>query len=369
MKSILRLLILLSTININCYGQTRIKDIASFEGVRENFLVGQGLVVGLNGTGDNLRNSIFTEKKLIDLLEKLRINVQGNDNNLKTKNIASVTVTASLPAFARQGSKIDVRVSTIGDARSLRGGILIPTPLIGPDGRTYVIATGPVSVSEFKPVSNDVKTQIQNIETNGIVQSGGIVETEVDFTLGESDEIRLALNSSDFTTANSIADSINSSILGNTASAIDSGTIKIKIPKNRKQDLVQFMSEIEQIMISPDYKAKIIISESTGTIVIGNNVQIRPVAIAQGNLVINVSDKIKQMNSSSPLLQDRTRDRISKGIDLKRGSELHSIENGSSLSDLVDGLNKLGVYPRDIINILYNMKNVGALDAVIEVVN
>jgi len=360
---------LLSTINLSCNAQTRIKDIATFEGVRENFLVGQGLVVGLNGTGDNLRNSIFTEKKLIDLLEKLRINVQGNDNNLKTKNIASVTVTASLPAFARQGSKIDVRVSTIGDARSLKGGVLIPTPLIGPDGRTYVIATGSVSVSEFKPISNDVKTQIQNIETNGIVQGGGIVETEIDFTLGESDEIRLALNSSDFTTANSVADSINSSILGNAATAIDSGTIKIRIPKNRKQDLVQFMSEIEQIQISPDYKAKIIISESTGTIVIGNNVQIRPVAIAQGNLVINVSDKVKQMSSSSPLLNDRARDRLSKGIDLKRGSEVHSIDSSSSLSELVDGLNKLGVYPRDIINILYNMKNVGALDAIIEVIN
>jgi flagellar P-ring protein precursor FlgI len=344
--------------------ETRIKDIASVEGVRENQLVGYGLAVGLGGTGDNIINSDFTKKGLTDFLERLGVNIQGA-SGLKTKNIAAVTVTANLPPFARQGARISVRVSAIGDAKSLKGGTLLVTPLLGADGSVYAVAQGHISIPEFTPASNDVKSKSQSVETNGVIQNGAIVEREIDFDLGLMNNIKFSLYYPDFTTAIAVSDAINDAIPGNTASALDSATISVVIPSNRRGDMVEFISQIERLTVKPDYTAKIVISEVTGTVVIGDKVRIRPVAIAQGNLVINVGGRAQEQNL--PLMTDAQQTSYLKGVNEQRGVGMADIQESATLSELVSGLNKLGVWPRDIINILYDMKSVGAIDAVIEV--
>lgn len=344
---------------------TRIKDIASIEGVRENLLVGHGLVVGLSGTGDNLKNAIFTQKGLTDFLERLGVNVQG-DANIKTKNIAAVTVTATLPAFARQGTKIDVKVSALGDAKSLRGGTLLATPLLGADGNVYAVSQGGVVISDFTPASADVKTKGKIVETNGYIQSGAIVEHEIDFNFSDMESIKFSLYSPDFNTAIAVAEAVNNHVPGNTANAIDAGTIEVTVPSYRQKDMIEFIAEVEGLSVTPDYKAKIVINEATGTVVIGDKVSIRPVAIAQGNLIVNVGqlDFDEKFGPTTPL---EKRDLVNSFVDQRRGRSVHHFQEGSTLSELVAGLNKMGVWPRDIISILHNMKSVGALDAVIEV--
>ncbi|KAF8818566.1 flagellar basal body P-ring protein FlgI [Rickettsia endosymbiont of Cardiosporidium cionae] len=344
--------------------ESRIKDIASVEGVRDNLLVGHGLVVGLNGTGDNLKNAVFTEKGLSDFLDRLGVNVQGS--NINTKNIAAVIVTANLPPFATQGNKIDIKVSALGDAKSLKGGVLLATTLLGADGKVYAVAQGTVSISDFVSISPEIKTRNRAIETNGYIQAGAIVENEINFQFNDMKNIRLSLHSPDFSTSYKIANAINNNIKGNIAMATDSATVKITVPEYRYQNLVDLISEIESISVVPDYKAKIVINESTGTIVIGDKVHIRPVAIAQGNLIVNVIQN--QYYDSLPFTTSQEDlENINNLVDQRRGSKMHNLEGGAKLSDLVTGLNKLGVWPRDIINILHNIKLVGALDAVIEV--
>jgi flagellar P-ring protein FlgI len=344
---------------------TRIKDIAAVEGVRENLLVGNGLVVGLSGTGDNLKNTVFTKKGLTDFLERLGVNVEGAD--LKTKNIAAVTVTANLHPFARQGGRIDVKVSALGDAKSIKGGTLLATPLVGADGNVYAVAQGPVSINDFTPVSADVKTKAKIVETNGYIQNGAIVEDEIDFVFSEMHRLKFSLYSPDFNTAIAIADVVNSKIPGNVATALDAGTVEIIVPKYRQEQVVEFIAEIESLEVKPDYKAKIVINESTGTVVIGDGVHIRPVAIAQGNLVVNVNQLEELDKQFGPPTPEENRNLVNTFVDSRRGRAVQKFEKAATLSELVDGLNKLGVYPRDIINILHSMKSVGALDAVIEV--
>ncbi len=343
---------------------TRIKDIAAVEGARENLLVGQGLVVGLEGTGDNLKNTVFTKTGLTDFLERLGVNVQGAD--IKTKNIAAVTVTSTLPAFSRLGTRIDIKVSALGDAKSLKGGTLLATPLLGADGNVYAVAQGAVSLSDFTPVSGDVKTKSSSVQTNGYIQSGAIVEDEIDFSFVDMHNIKFSLYSPDFGTAIAVAGAINDHVPGNTANALDAATIEITVPSYRKNDLVEFIAEIEGLEVVPDYKAKIVINESTGTVVIGDKVHIRPVAIAQGNLIVNVG-QLDFDEKFGPETDEKKRDLVNGFVDQKRGRSMHHFTEGATLSDLVSGLNRLGVFPRDIINILHNMKSVGALDAVIEV--
>jgi flagellar P-ring protein precursor FlgI len=358
------LLTLFTFFALSGYATTRIKDIAGVEGERENLLVGHGLVVGLNGTGDNLKNAVFTEKGLTDFLERLGVNVQGA--NIKTKNIAAVSVTASLPAFARMGTKIDIKVSALGDAKSLKGGTLLATPLLGADGNVYAVAQGPVALSNYVPVSGDVKTKAGAVETNGYIQSGAIVEDEIDFRFSDMQNIKFSLYSPDFGTAIAVASAINDHIPGNTAAAIDAATIQVTVPSYRQEKFVEFIADIEKLEVKPDYKAKIVINESTGTVVIGDRVNIRPVAIAQGNLIVNVG-QLAFDEIYGPETDEKKRDLVNSFVDQRRGRSLHHLNEGATLSDLVAGLNKLGVYPRDIINILHNMKSVGALDAVIEV--
>lgn len=343
--------------------ETRIKDISTFDGLRDNLLVGYGLVAGLNNTGDNLQNAVFTQQGLTDFLERLGVNMQGA--TLKTKNIAAVMVTANLPPFARQGARIDVKVSAIGDSKSLAGGTLLATPLLAANGDVYAVAQGHVAIPSFAPANEEVKTRSNSIETNGFIQSGAIIENELEFNLKDFSHLRLALNTPDFTTALNIANAINDHIKGNTASAIDAATVDITVPLYRKSEIVEFMSDIESISVTPDYKAKVVINEATGTVVIGDNVRIRPVAIAQGNLIINIGDDQQSLYpAATPLNRQEI---IDSAVNKRRGRGVGKFDSGASLSDLVAGLNKLGVYPRDIVNILHNMKSVGALDATIEV--
>lgn len=345
-----------------CYA-TRIKDIATIQGDRQNLLVGYGIVVGLNGTGDNLQNAVFTQKGLEEFLERLGVNIQGA--NLKTKNVAAVMVTGELPAFSRQGGRVDIKVSALGDAKSLKNGTLLATPLLGADGQVYVVAQGLVTIPDFQPVSDNVTTTSMGskLENNGYIQNGGIVEGELDFQFKDLDKIILALSSPDFSTALAVANSINDSIPGNTAEAKDPGTVEVTIPSYRKNEVIEFLSEIETLKVEPDYKAKVVINESTGTVVIGDNVKIRPVAIAQGNLVVNISpaDEVK------PNMNEDMQQKIERAVDKKRGKGVAEFKGGANLSEVVAGLNKLGVFPKDIVNVLLSMKSVGALDAVIEV--
>ncbi len=343
------IIFILSLSNI-VVASSRIKDVASIEGVRENILVGYGLIVGLNGSGDNMQNSAFTQKGLTDFLEKLGVNIQGSD--LKTKNIAAVTVTASLPAFARLGSKIDVKVSAIGDAKSLRGGMLLATPLLGADGNVYAVAQGQVSISQFDPASEQVKTKAKVIETAGLIHNGAIVENEIDFKLSTLSHIKLALHNPDLTTARVIADSINDKIPGNVALALDPGTVRVTIPTHHRDEIVAFLADIEQLHIKTDRKAKIVIDEATGTIVMGENVKISPIAISQGNLVINVG------GADNAAVNDIDR---GKGL-IKIGDR-----NDVDVNELITSLNQLGVWPRDITTILQNIKAAGALQAEIEI--
>lgn len=362
MKKFLLLLCSVFSLNI-ASADTRIKDISTFDGLRDNLLIGYGLAAGLNNTGDNLQNAVFTQQGLTDFLERLGVNMQGA--TLKTKNIAAVMVTANLPPFARQGSRIDVKVSAIGDAKSLNGGTLLATPLLAANGDVYAVAQGHIAIPTFTPSNEEVRTRSSAVETNGFIQSGAIIENELDFNLKDFVHLRLALNNPDFTTAINIANAINYHITGNTATATDAATVDITIPNYRKADIVEFMSEIESIGVTPDYKAKVVINESTGTVVIGDNVHIRPVAIAQGNLIVNVGDQQQSLYPASTPVNRQGG--VDSAINKRRGMGVSKLEGGANLSDLVSGLNKLGVYPRDIVNILHNMKSVGALDATIEV--
>ncbi len=347
-RSFLLVATLLTALGVN--SASRVKDIADFEGVRDNMLIGYGIIVGLNGTGDNLSNSVFTRKGLFEYLERMGMNVHGAE--ISSKNIAAVMVTANLPPFARIGSKIDVSVSAIGDATSLKGGMLLATPLLGPDGNVYAMAQGQLTLGGFEALNESVKTNSKGVNTRGYVQNGAVIEDEIDFAMNSMTHIKLALRNPDFSTSHALANAINDNILGNTARALDPGTVEITVPNYKREEIVNFMAEIENLKIETDKTAKIVVDESSGTIVMGSNVSISPVAVAQGNLIVTIGGE-NQPARPAP--------------DDERGSEMKILENPASLQDLVKGLNKLGVMPRDLINILKNIKASGALQAEIEV--
>jgi flagellar P-ring protein precursor FlgI len=332
------------------FADARIKDIVNFEGVRENMLVGYGLVVGLNGTGDNLKNSAFTEKGLKDFLEKLGVNTKGA--NLKTKNVAAVMVTASLPAFARTGNKIDINVSTMGDAKSLKGGTLLATTLLGADGEVYAIAQGPMSIGE---ATAPMKANL----AAGYIAAGAIVEREVAFQFNALKHIKCALKNPDITTARAIATTINAQFDSSIAVAEDPGTVILTIPQGKgKPSPLNLLADIENLNVYTDTTAKIIIDQATGTIVVGENVKISPVAISHGNLNIKISPEQQffySMSGEEP------------GTSVP-GQDIAMIEGGQTLQDLVQALNTLGIGPKDMISILKTIKGAGALQAEIEVV-
>ncbi|NQV79715.1 MAG: flagellar basal body P-ring protein FlgI [Alphaproteobacteria bacterium] len=340
---------------------SRIKDIVNFEGVRDNLLVGYGLVVGLNGTGDSLRNSPFTRQSLQSMLERLGVNVRNVDMN--TDNVAAVMVSANLPPFARQGSRIDVAVSTLGDADNLLGGILLVTPLLGADGQVYSVAQGPVVVGGFT-VGGDAATFVKGVPTAGRVPNGGIIEQEIPFEMADLPRMRLALKNPDLTTARRIAEAINTFLDIEAAVMSDPGTIVLTAPAAYANDMTALLADIEQLRVEPDQPARVVIDETTGVIVLGNDVRVNTVAIAQGNLTIRVTET-PQVSQPAPFAQTgdtvvvpRTQLEVVEG-----DSKLAVVESGVNLQELVDGLNSLGISPRDMISILQALKTAGALQA------
>jgi flagellar P-ring protein FlgI len=366
-KSILLLLFLLYLPNISITQDIRIKDIVSIEGIRDNLLIGYGLVVGLNGTGDNLNSAVFTQKGLTDLLERLGVNTRGA--SLKTRNIAAVTVTAYLPPFARQGSKIDVTVSTLGDAKSLQDGTLIATPLLGADGQVYAVAQGQVSVGGFAAEARDGTKISKNVTTNASVINGAIIEKEIPFDFQSMESVKLALKNPDISTALQISDNINLSYGDEVAKALDPGTVQLKIPEDAKDNIMRFFADIEQLTITPDQIAKIIIDEASGTIVMGENVRISPVAIAQGNLTVIIKEQASVSQPTEFSRTGETKDVNDSNIqvDEEKGNQMVVMPEGTTLGELVDALNSLGVGPRDLITILNTIKSSGAMQATIEV--
>lgn len=345
---------------------SRIKDISDIEGVRENYLIGYGLVVGLNGTGDSISSMAFTEESLIGMLERLGVNTR--DGKIKTKNVAAVMVTGSLPAFARQGTRIDVSISALGDAKSLQGGTLLVTPMLGADGEVYAIAQGQVAIAGFS-AQGDAQSVVKGVPTSGRIANGGIIEREILFDFANQKSIKLALRNPDFTTASRITDAINSYLGSVAATTIDSGTVSLNLNNSKKEDLIQVLTDIEQLRIQPDQVAKVIIDEKSGIIVIGENVRINPIAIAQGNLTIRITEtpQVSQPAPFSMTGETVTVPRTQIDVDEQSGNKLNILKSGVSLQELVDGLNALGVGPRDMISILQAVKAAGALQAEIEV--
>src|SRR5579862_2710632 len=271
-----------------CAGATsRIKDLANVEGVRQNQLIGYGLVVGLNGTGDTINNSPFTRQSLTAMLERLGVNIRGQ--TLRTGNVAAVMVTSNLPAFSTQGTRIDVTVSALGDAKSLQGGVLLVTPLLGADGNVYAVAQGSLAIGGFE-AQGDAAKIVRGVPTVGRIANGGIIEREIDFALNRLSQVRLALRNADFTTAKRIAAAINDFLGTATAEPLDPSTVQLSIPPEFKGNVVAFLTEIEQLQVEPDLGAKIIIDERSGIIVMGRDVRVATVAVAQGNLTVTISE-------------------------------------------------------------------------------
>lgn len=344
---------------------TRIKDIVNIEGVRANQLVGYGLVVGLNGTGDSLSNSPFTEQSLAAMLERLGVSVR--DQNLNTGNVAAVMVTAHLPPFTNQGSEIDVGVSALGDAASLQGGTLLVTPLMGADGEVYAVAQGPVTISGFT-IEGDSASVTQNIPTAGRIPSGAIVEKEIEFNLADLNQIRLGLRNPDFTTARRIAQAINGFTSSNVAHAENSASVLLKRPVNYGGNIVELITDIEQLPVQPDQIARVVIDERSGVIVMGADVRISTVAIAQANLTVKITET-PQVSQPNPFAEQGTSIVVPRSdieVNTSPDADLALVDTGVTLQDLVTGLNRLGVAPRDVITILQAIKAAGALQAEVE---
>ena len=336
----------------------RIKDLVEFDGVRGNDLVGYGLVVGLNGTGDGLRNSPFTEEIMANLLERLGANVTGEE--FRPKNVAAVFVTATLPPFARAGSKLDVTVSAIGDAKSLQGGTLVMTPMNGADGQIYAVAQGGLIAGGIA-VEGQAARVVQGVPTSGNIPSGARVEREVAFDFAGLDSVRLALRSPDFTTAERIETVINQEFGRPVAAMLDAGTVSVTIEGGSPAHV---LARVEGLTVDPETRARVVVDQRSGTIVIGEDVRISPVAVAQGGLTLRVTEA-PMASQPNPFSQGETIlvPRTDASIEQKPGTGLAQIDGGTSLSEVVAGLNALGVAPNDMIDILKSISAAGALHA------
>ncbi|MDJ0874239.1 MAG: flagellar basal body P-ring protein FlgI [Desulfobacterales bacterium] len=344
----------------------RIKDIANFRGVRQNQLVGYGLVVGLDGSGDSTKSE-FTQQSLSSLLERMGVTVDPED--IKVENVAAVMVTADLPPFASSGSRIDVLVNSIGDAKNLQGGTLLLTPMKGVDGQVYAMAQGPVSTGGFS-YGKGTGTGVQkNFPTAGRVVGGATIEREIRTRFNTREALTLALHKPDFTTATRMAMAINSAFADSLAKAADAGTVEVRIPDLYKGRTVEMVALIEGIGVTPDNISKVIINERTGTVIMGENVRIATIAIAHGNLSIQVN---KTDRVSQPLPFSRTGDTVvtsDREIIVEEGTNpLFLVESGVSIGEVVRALNALGVTPRDLIAIFQALKAAGALQAELEII-
>ncbi|WP_319775677.1 flagellar basal body P-ring protein FlgI [Breoghania sp.] len=368
LASSLRLIVVVATALVATAAQSasRIKDIADFEGLRENQLIGYGLVVGLQGTGDSLNNAPFTKQSLQAMLERLGVNIRGT--NLKTQNVAAVMVTANLPAFTTQGTRIDVTVSAMGDADSLQGGTLLVTPLIGADGEVYAIAQGPLAIGGFS-AQGAAASITQGVPTSGRISNGAVVERELNFRLAAMTSLRIQLRNPDLTTARRIALAINELIGLPTAEPADPATVRLTLPREFNGNIVDLMTDIEQLRIEPDLPAKIIIDEKSGIIVMGQNVKVSTVAVAQGNLTVTIAES-PVVSQPQPFANGQTVALPRTDVTVTDGSEkrVAVVPESVTLQQLVDGLNALGIGPRDLISILQAIKAAGALQAEIEVI-
>lgn len=342
-------------------GPVRIKDLVEFDGVRGNDLVGYGLVVGLDGTGDGLRNAPFTEEIMSNVLERLGVNVTGEQ--FRPKNVAAVFVTASLPPFARAGSQIDITVSAIGDAKSLLGGTLIMTPLNAADGQIYAVAQGTV-IAGGAVAEGDGARVTQGVPTAGVIPAGARIEREVEFELSSLSDMRLALRDADFTTASRIENAINAEFGRPVAVMLDSGTVGLNVERTGARSVAHALGRIENISVEPERKARVVVDQRSGTIVMGDDVRISRVAVSQGNLTLRVQEQPITVQPN-PFAEGNTIvvPRTTVDIEEEEGPGLAEVPDGASLSQVIAGLNALGVAPRDMIDILKSIKAAGALHA------
>tara|TARA_R110000868_G_scaffold219607_1_gene470710 strand:+ start:13820 stop:14935 length:1116 start_codon:yes stop_codon:yes gene_type:complete len=370
----MRLIIAILTaclLTVPALASSRIKDLVDVEDVRDNHLVGYGLVVGLDGTGDSLRNASFTNQSLNAMLEHFNVNTR--DANLNTRNVAAVMVTATLPAFSSQGSRIDITVSAIGDSDSLQGGTLIGTPLFDSHGRAWAVGQGTVTVGGFS-AGGDGASITRGVPTTGRIANGALVENPMDGTgvnpwqeIANRTSLRLSLRNPDFTTARRMADVINAFMGAGAARATDPSTVELTRMASYNGDMIDLLAEIEQLRVQPDLPARVIIDENTGTIVMGENVRVSTVAIAQGNLTITVRES-PVASQPAPFSQGQTAILPRTDVSVEEdNTQLGVLQESVSLSELVDGLNAMGVSPRDMITILQAIKAAGALQAEIEV--
>jgi flagellar P-ring protein precursor FlgI len=346
---------------------SRVKDLVEVEGIRDNMLVGYGLVVGLNGSGDSLKNAPFTQQSLQTMLERMGVNTRGT--TMQTKNIAAVMVTANLPAFAASGTRIDISVSALGDAKSLQGGTLLVTSMFGADGQIYAVGQGPVAIGGFA-AGGDAASVTRGVPTAGRIANGAIVEREIGFSLASQHTLRLSLRNPDLTTASRIATALNAYIGGNVAEATDPSTVRLTVPDGYPKGVMGLLTDLEQVKVDPDETARVVIDEQSGVIVMGADVRISTVAIAQGNLTIRVTET-PQVSQPAPFSNTGTTTTVPRTqiqIDDGKGNKMAVLHEGVSLQSLVDGLNALGVGPRDIISILQAIKAAGALQADIQVI-
>jgi flagellar P-ring protein precursor FlgI len=344
----------------------RIKDIAGFRGVRSNQLVGYGLVVGLAGSGDS-DSTIFTLQSISSMLEKMGVTVKPED--IKVKNVAAVMVTADLPPFARMGSRLDALVNSIGDSKALQGGTLLMTPLKGADGQVYAVGQGPVSTGGFTVGANSGDKVQKNFTTVGRIVQGAVVEKEIPFNLNQKDTLTLALHQPDFTTATRMAEAINAGLLDNAAFPQDSGTVQIAVPPKYLGNIAQLIASIEVLSVTPDNISRVVINERTGTVIMGESVRISTVAIAHGNLSVeiktnfNVSQPMPFSQTGRTAVTPDTQTSVSEGR-----APIYVVPSGVSIGEVVKALNALGVSPRDLISIFQALKAAGALQADLEII-
>jgi flagellar P-ring protein precursor FlgI len=356
---------IISAIHLPLTAASRIKDIAAFEGVRDNQLGGLGLVVGLNGTGDRSQ-TVFSTQALANMLERSGITI--NPEQVRVKNIAAVMVTATLPPFIRQGSRIDVTVSSIGDAQSLQGGVLIMTPLRASNGQVYVTAQGQVVLGGFSAGGNNNRVQT-NHPTAGRVASGGLVEQDVAVNFSGKTHLTLVLHDSDFTTAARMVRSINESVGTDVAAAVDGRTIAIGVPPDYSKRIVEFMSLVENAKMDVDFPARVVINEKTGTIVLGKDVKIAEVSIIHGSLSLQVGTvfEVSQPNAFSQGGTTSVLPQTTVSVQEEKGRTV-SLREGASVEEVVRALNSIGAGPRDVIAILQAIKAQGALQAELEII-
>jgi flagellar P-ring protein precursor FlgI len=341
----------------------RIKDIAAFDGVRENQLIGYGLVVGLNGSGDTDQTK-FPVQSLVGALERMGVTIGRNE--ITVKNIAAVMVTAQLPPFSKQGNRLDVLVSSVGDSKSLAGGTLLMAPLKGADGQVYAVAQGAILTNSFS-YGGQASSALKNHPTAGTVPGGALIERELPNVLADKSQLKLNLHQSDFTTAARLAVVINERFKGGVATLTDPGSVLIAVPEPYRGRIVEFVAELERLEVNPDVTARVVMNERTGTIVMGENVRISTVAVSHGNLTVVVKETPK-VSQPGPLSSGTTT--TVPRTDLKVVEDrvnLSLLREGANLSEVVRGLNTLGVTPRDLLGIMQAIKAAGALNAELSV--